>query len=151
ITMELIAGRTLTETIPAKGLPLGRFFDLAIPIADAVSAAHKRGITHRDLKPDNIMLGDDGRVKILDFGLVKLKEESAEGPMVTSLPTAELTMEGKIMGTIAYMSPEQAEGRPVDHRSDIFSLGVVLYQMAAGTQPFRGDTRMSVLTSILRD
>jgi eukaryotic-like serine/threonine-protein kinase len=152
ITMELIQGRTLTERIPAKGLPLAKFFDLAIPIADAVSAAHKHGITHRDLKPDNIMLSDDGRIKILDFGLVKLKEETAGDALATNLPTAAgLTSEGKIMGTVAYMSPEQAEGKPVDHRSDIFSLGVVFYQMATGKQPFQGSTRMSVLSSILRD
>jgi Tol biopolymer transport system component len=151
ITMELIRGRTLSELIPAKGLSLARFFDLSIPLSDAVNAAHKRGITHRDLKPDNIMLTDDGRLKILDFGLVKLREESAGNPMASHLPTANLTVEGLVMGTVAYMSPEQAEGKPVDHRSDIFSLGVVLYQMATGTQPFRGDTRISVLSSILRD
>jgi len=151
ITMELIQGRTLSQLIPPKGLPLSRFFDFAIPMADAISAAHKRGITHRDLKPDNIMLTDDGRVKILDFGLVKLKEEGAGAPMATSLPTAELTAEGRILGTAAYMSPEQAEGKPVDHRSDIFSLGVVLYLMVTGTKPFQGETRMSVLSAILRD
>jgi Tol biopolymer transport system component/predicted Ser/Thr protein kinase len=151
IIMELIQGRNLSQLIPPNGLPLSRFFDLAIPMADAISAAHKRGITHRDLKPDNIMLSDDGRVKVLDFGLVKLKEEGTSGPMATSLPTADLTAEGRIMGTAAYMSPEQAEGRPVDHRSDIFSLGVVLYLMATGTKPFQGETRMSVLSAILRD
>ncbi|MCI0410546.1 MAG: protein kinase [Acidobacteria bacterium] len=150
IIMELIQGRNLSQLIPPKGLPLSRFFDLAIPMADAISAAHKRGITHRDLKPDNIMLSDDGRVKILDFGLVKLQEEGA-GPMATSLPTAELTAEGRILGTAAYMSPEQAEGKPVDHRSDIFSLGVVFYLMATGAKPFQGETRMSILSAILRD
>jgi Tol biopolymer transport system component len=150
ITMELIQGRTLAQMIPAKGLPLAKFFDLAVPIADAVSAAHKRGITHRDLKPDNIMLSDDGRIKILDFGLVKLTETAGE-PVATNLPTNTLTSEGKILGTVAYMSPEQAEGKPVDQRSDIFSLGVVFYRMVTGRQPFQGDTRMSVLSSILRD
>jgi Tol biopolymer transport system component/predicted Ser/Thr protein kinase len=151
IIMELIQGRNLSQLIPPKGLPLTRFFDLAIPMADAISAAHKRGITHRDLKPDNIMLSDDGRVKILDFGLVKLREEGASSPMATSLPTADLTAEGRILGTASYMSPEQAEGRPVDHRSDIFSLGVVLYLMATGTKPFQGESRMSILSAILRD
>jgi Tol biopolymer transport system component len=151
ITMELIQGRTLSEMIPAEGLPLAKFFDLAIPIADAVSAAHKRGITHRDLKPDNIMVSDDGRIKILDFGLVKLREQPAGEPMATNLPTAELTAEGKILGTVAYMSPEQAEGKPVDHRTDIFSLGVVFYRMVTGRRPFEGGSRLSILSSILRD
>jgi TolB-like protein/Tfp pilus assembly protein PilF len=154
LTMELIEGRTLSEIIPSTGLPLARFFELAIPLASALAAAHQKGITHRDLKPANIMVTSDGRVKVLDFGLAKLAESAAgdaSESMLTATGTGAVTGEGKILGTAAYMSPEQAEGKPVDARSDVFSLGVVMYQMATGTQPFKGDTPISTITSILRD
>ena len=132
-------------------MPLDQFLRLAIPLADAVSAAHQRGITHRDLKPANIIVAHDGRVKILDFGLAKASDASASGEASTTLPTQQLTGEGKILGTVAYMSPEQAEGKPIDHRSDIFSLGIVLYEMATGQRPFKGDTNVSVMSAILKD
>jgi TolB-like protein len=150
ITMGLVRGKSLTELIPRNGLPLGKFFDQALALADAISAAHQQGITHRDLKPDNVMIGDDGRLKVLDFGIAKLREEAraADG---TQLPTATVTQEGKILGTVSYMSPEQAEGKQVDHRSDIFSLGVMLYQMATGQRPFKGDTSVSIISSIIKD
>ncbi len=137
ITMQLVEGETLSEMIPRQGFPLEKFFHLAIPMADAISAAHEHGITHRDLKPANIMVTNDGRVKILDFGLAKLREGdvAADGPTVVS--GDPLTGEGKILGTAAYMSPEQAEGKPIDHRSDIFSLGIVFYEMATGERPFK--------------
>ncbi|MFQ5700840.1 MAG: protein kinase [Acidobacteriota bacterium] len=151
ITMELVEGQTLTETIPRNGFSLGRFFELAVPLADAVAAAHAGGITHRDLKPDNIMVSKEGRLKVLDFGLAKLRESAPEAPARTQAPTVAQTEEGVILGTVAYMSPEQAEGKPIDHRSDIFSLGVVLYQMATGEAPFKGDTKVSLISSILRD
>ena len=128
ITMELVKGKTVTELIPKKGLPLNKFFDIAIPLADAVSAAHEKGIIHRDLKPDNLMVSDEGRLKILDFGLAKLKQEFAEEGL-SELPTRSPTQEGRILGTVAYMSPEQAEGKQIDHRSDIFSVGVLLYEL----------------------
>ena len=150
ITMELVEGRTLTEVIGGSGLPLAKLLEMAIPLADALAAAHQQGILHRDLKPDNFMVGDDGRVKILDFGLAKLREE-ATADTATQLPTQSVTADGRILGTVAYMSPEQAEGKQVDHRSDIFSLGIVLYEMATGKRPFRGETTMSTLTSIMRD
>ena len=130
---------------------MARLLALAIPLADAVSAAHQRGIFHRDLKPSNIMVGADGRPKVLDFGLAKLTEGTAASAGVSNLPTHELTGEGRILGTVAYMSPEQAEGRAVDQRSDLFSLGVVLYEMATGDRPFKGDSAVSVISSILRD
>ena len=150
LTMELVEGRTLHDVLPARGLPLDQLLALAIPLADAVSAAHERGITHRDLKPDNVMVTTNGRVKVLDFGLAKLKEDRAEGS-VTTLQAQQLTGEGRIVGTVSYMSPEQAEGKPIDHRSDIFSLGVMLYEMATGERPFKGDSNVSTLSSILRD
>ncbi len=111
LTLELIDGQTLADLIPDGGLPLDRVLNLAIPLADAVGAAHQRGITHRDLKPANVMVTSDGRIKVLDFGLAKLKEDVrlvAEAGM----PTAALTGDGRIVGTVAYMSPEQAEGKP---------------------------------------
>jgi serine/threonine protein kinase/tetratricopeptide (TPR) repeat protein len=148
-TMQLVKGKTLTELIPKHGLPLKKLFNIAIPLADAVSAAHEEGVIHRDLKPDNLMVGDDGRLRILDFGLAKLKPGFAEG--ASELPTQSATGEGRILGTVAYMSPEQAEGKKVDHRTDIFSIGVILYEMATGGRPFKGDTAASVISSILRD
>ncbi len=151
ITMELVKGKTLTELIPKKGLPLNKLLEIAIPLADAVSTAHEQGITHRDLKPDNIMVSDEGRLKILDFGLAKLKQEVAAEAPGSELPTEHRTEEGRILGTVAYMSPEQAEGKTVDHRSDIFSMGILLYEMATGERPFRGDTKASIMSSILRD
>ena len=149
LTLELVEGRTLDALIPAGGLPLDRILAYAIPLADAVGAAHQRGITHRDLKPGNVMIGDDGRLKVLDFGLAKLKESNAS--LAASLPTQELTGEGRIVGTVAYMSPEQAEGKPVDSRSDVFSLGVVIFEMATSQRPFKGDTQVSLLSSIIKD
>jgi TolB-like protein/Tfp pilus assembly protein PilF len=149
--MELVRGKPLTELIPRYGLGLGKFFTLSTALADAISAAHKRGITHRDLKPDNVMVDEEGRLKVLDFGLAKLREETLDVEGGTQLPTATVTQEGKILGTVSYMSPEQAEGKTIDHRSDIFSLGVMLYQMATGQRPFKGDTSISIISSIMKD
>jgi TolB-like protein/Flp pilus assembly protein TadD len=149
LTMELVEGQPLGDLIVKGGLPLARILPLAIPLADAVSAAHQKGITHRDLKPANVMVTADGRVKVLDFGLAKLV---AQAPLAaTGLPTTMETGEGRIVGTVAYMSPEQAEGRSVDQRSDIFSLGVLLYELATGERPFKGNTSVSLLSSIIKD
>ncbi|PWT84530.1 MAG: hypothetical protein C5B57_04635 [Blastocatellia bacterium] len=149
-TMELVDGKTLAEMIPRHGLNVSRILQIAIPLADAISAAHQRGIMHRDLKPTNIMVSSDGRVKVLDFGLAKLSDrEDVAG--ASALPTAHLTGEGRIIGTAAYMSPEQAEGKPVDHRSDIFSLGIILYELATGERPFKGDSNLALLSSIVND
>jgi TolB-like protein/Tfp pilus assembly protein PilF len=151
LTMELVEGKPLADLIVKGGLSLGQILALAIPMADAVSAAHQKGIAHRDLKPANVMVTADGRVKVLDFGLAKLTEPSLIEPAVSALATGAVTGEGRIVGTAAYMSPEQAEGKPVDHRSDIFSLGVMLYELATGERPFTGDTSVSVLSSIIKD
>jgi TolB-like protein/tRNA A-37 threonylcarbamoyl transferase component Bud32/Flp pilus assembly protein TadD len=150
MTMELIEGSTLDQGIPAGGLSLARFFDIGIALADALSAAHRKHIVHRDLKPANVMMTDDGNVKVLDFGLARtvapdvVRFEDA----VTSLG---LTADGTIVGTMPYMSPEQIEAKPVDHRTDIFSLGIILYELATGERPFRGDSSAGLISSILRD
>jgi len=151
-TMELVEGKTLTELIPPHGMSLEQLLHVGIPLADAVGAAHQRGITHRDLKPANVMVTDEGRVKVLDFGLAKLQEESpVDGLTVAATVSAPLTIEGRILGTVAYMSPEQAQGKAVDARSDVFSLGILLFEMATGERPFKGDTNVSVLSAILKD
>jgi serine/threonine protein kinase/sugar lactone lactonase YvrE len=149
MTMEFVEGRTLADLLPKGGMPLNRLVAIATQLADAVIAAHGRGIIHRDLKPANVIVMAGDRVKVLDFGLAKLREVTED--VAAALPTRELTGEGKIVGTVAYMSPEQAEGKPVDERSDIFSMGVILYELATATRPFSGDTSLSVLSSILRD
>jgi len=151
LVMELVEGRQLGEVIPSGGLTLDKLFGFAIPLADALAAAHDKGILHRDLKPGNVMVNEEGRVKVLDFGLAKLRERSDDQGDQTHLATDSITQEGLILGTAAYMSPEQAEGKTIDHRSDIFSLGVVLYEMATGNRPFKGDTNLSLLSSILKD
>jgi len=151
ITMEMVEGRTLLAIIPRKGLPLGETLKLAVQLADALSAAHERGITHRDIKPANIMVSPAGRVKVLDFGLAKLREDGQGDKSTTATGAAPATGEGRIVGTVAYMSPEQAQAAPTDYRSDIFSLGIVLYEMATGARPFVGDTNVAVLASIVKD
>jgi TolB-like protein/Tfp pilus assembly protein PilF len=153
ITMELVEGRALAELIPAGGLPIDRFFGLAIRITEGLAAAHGRGIVHRDLKPANVMVSDDGAVKVLDFGLAKLKA-GGEGADHTRMPTRtleELTADGRVVGTFPYMAPEQFQGRPADVRSDIFALGVTLYEMATGKKPFAGSSAVETASAILRD
>ena len=149
ITMELVAGKTLSASIPPSGMDLGSLLTAAIPLTEAVGAAHELGIVHRDIKPDNVVVSDRGVLKVLDFGLAKLTDDAPQD--ISSAPTALVTAEGRIVGTVAYMSPEQAEGKAIDARSDVFSLGVTLYQMATGRRPFAGETSLSTLTAILRD
>jgi len=151
LTMELVEGETLSEAIPPHGMGLERFFDIAVPLADALAAAHQKGVIHRDLKPANVMVTPDGVPKVLDFGLAKLADPVGEGADATQVRTTLVTQEGKIVGTFSYMSPEQAEGKPVDARSDVFSLGILLYEMSTGQRPFHGDSSLSVLSSILKD
>ncbi len=151
ITMELIEGRTLTQLLSKNGLSLNRLLEIGIPLADAVSRAHRAGITHRDLKPDNIMIDGEGRLRVLDFGLAKLQDPAAATQRTQIATVTSDTADGRVLGTVAYMSPEQAEGKEVDARSDIFSLGTILYEMAAGARPFHGETTMSTISAILKD
>jgi eukaryotic-like serine/threonine-protein kinase len=145
LVLEYVAGKSLTGPLPED-----RAVRLAIQIATAIEAAHKKGIIHRDLKPANIMVTDEGSVKLLDFGLAKLYEQDAS---ISSLPTADYpaTQEGVVLGTAAYMSPEQAQGQPADARSDIFSFGLVLYEMLSGKRAFTGDSTLAIMNSIVKD
>jgi eukaryotic-like serine/threonine-protein kinase len=152
LAMEYVAGKTLSVLIGRKGLQLQDALKYAIQIVDALAKAHSAGIVHRDLKPSNIMVTDDGLVKVLDFGLAKLTEQSLtyeSADTRTLRQEAAQTEEGVIVGTPAYMSPEQAEGKPVDARSDIFSFGAVLYEMLSGRRAFHGDTPISTLAQVL--
>src|SRR5260370_25175567 len=150
IVMELVSGRTLDRVIPRGGLKPAELLKYAIPVADALSRAHAAGIVHRDLKPGNIMIDDDGQVKLLDFGLAKLSDlHDASDAELTRRESPE-TEEGRILGTVCYMSPEQAEARRVDGRSDIFSFGSVLYEMATGKRAFMGNSKISTLAAILQ-
>lgn len=149
-TMEHIEGKTLAQSIPLDGLPLDDFVKIAVPLADALAAAHARGIQHRDLKPSNVMVTTEGRVKVLDFGLARLWEQDRTEAFAFK-PETTLTQAGLALGTLAYMAPEQLRMQATDHRSDIFSLGVVLFEMASGRCPFLGQSTAEVISSILRD
>ncbi len=151
IAMEYVAGETLDKLIGRKGLRVREALKYAIQIADALAAAHAAGVVHRDLKPTNIMVTPQGLVKILDFGLAKLT-----GPLDTDAYAETVhaeasphTEEGTVLGTVAYMSPEQADGRKIDARSDIFSFGSVLYEMVTGRQPFPGSSKLSMLSAVM--
>jgi eukaryotic-like serine/threonine-protein kinase len=149
LTMELVEGLSLDHLIPSTGLPVAQVIEIASALADAIAAAHEKGIVHRDLKPANVMVTTDGRVKILDFGLAK--DVSTSGSSGATLTAAGLTQAGLVMGTPAYMSPEQITGRDVDHRTDIFSLGVVLHEMITGRRPFDGSSAAELASAVLRD
>jgi serine/threonine protein kinase len=148
IVMEHVPGRPLDQVIPVNGLPLTQALTFARKIADALATAHQAGIVHRDLKPSNVMVTDAGDLKVLDFGIAKLVESADDSAPTRTVP---LTEEGTTVGTPAYMSPEQADGRKVDARSDIFSLGSVLYEMVTGRRAFVGESRLSVLAKVLNE
>jgi Tol biopolymer transport system component/predicted Ser/Thr protein kinase len=151
LVMEYVSGKSLDKLITPKGLPLAEALAFATQIASALAAAHAAGIVHRDIKPANVIVTAESQVRVLDFGLTKLMERgpSAEGDTVTQQPV--LTETGIVMGTVAYMSPEQASAQPLDHRTDIFSLGVVLHEMLAGQRPFRGKSQVETMHAIIND
>jgi serine/threonine protein kinase len=150
LTMELVEGQGLDEILTRDGLPPARVLDIGMAVCAALSAAHEKGVIHRDLKPANVRLTRTGFVKVLDFGLAKLSDKMSSSEL-DATQAAPITTEGAIMGTVPYMSPEQLRGVGIDARSDLFSLGVLLYEMAAGRRPFSGATNTDVISSILRD
>ena len=155
IAMELVEGKTLRKLIGGRPMLIKNALRVATEMAEGLARAHEAGVVHRDLKPDNVIVGSDGHPKILDFGLAKLRHvpsESSEKSLTqTSTVTASLTQEGKILGTISYMSPEQARGRESGTGSDLFSFGIILYEMVTGRLPFRGESNTDTLSAILRD
>ena len=149
IVSELLEGKTLRDRLNEGAIPLRQASAYALQIAQALVAAHERHIVHRDLKPENLFLTNDDRVKILDFGVAKLQAAVDEDRAIESLTT--VTKHGAVIGTVAYMSPEQLRAKPVDHRSDIFSFGAILYEMLTGRRAFRGETEVDTMTAVLRE
>ncbi len=152
IVSELLEGETLRDRLAGGALPQRKAIDYALHIAKGLAAAHEKGIIHRDIKPDNIFITEDGRVKILDFGLAKLTGPVDGVESQTEVPTRKVNTDpGAVMGTMGYMSPEQLKGKQVDHRSDIFSFGAILYEMLSGKRAFRGDSMAETMSAILRE
>src|SRR4030095_1936510 len=152
VVSELLQGQTLRQRINGTSLAQRKEIDYALQIVHGLAAAHEKGIVHRDLKPDNLFITNDGRVKILDFGLAKLTGAGNTELSQTSIPTRRVdTDPGKVMGTVGYMSPEQVKGRNVDHRSDIFSFGTILYEMLSGRRAFHGESAAETMSAILKE
>src|ERR1035437_6123520 len=149
IVSELLEGKNLRQRLAEGPVPVREAADYALQIAHGLTAAHERLIVHRDLKPENLFLTNDGRVKILDFGVAKLQAPADESRSIQSITT--VTKHVAMIGTVAYMSPEQLRGKPVDHRSDIFSFGAILYEMMSGCRAFRGETEVDTMTAVLRE
>jgi len=152
LIMELVEGRDLSTLVTPGGLPLAQVLDLAIPLADALVAAHEKGIVHRDLKPANVMVTHEGRVKVLDFGLAKLAQTDSDLQNTLAVTTGSpISAAGQMVGTAPYMSPEQIRGESMDARTDLFSFGVLVYELSTGNRPFTGETFADVSAAILRD
>src|SRR5262245_20156689 len=152
VVSELLQGQTLRQRISGTALSQRKAIDYALETARGLAAAHEKGIVHRDLKPDNLFITNDGRVKILDFGLAKLTGAGNTELSQTGIPTRRVdTDPGKVMGTVGYMSPEQLKGRQVDHRSDIFSFGAILYEMLSGRRAFHGESAAETMSAILKE
>src|SRR5438128_3088507 len=151
VVSELLEGETLRERMGGTAQPQRKAIEYALQVAHGLAAAHEKGIVHRDLKPDNIFITKDGRVKILDFGIAKLTQ--AEGSQSqTDIPTRRVdTGPGVVMGTVGYMSPEQVRGQAVDHRSDIFSFGAILYEMLSGLRAVHGESTADTIRAVLKD
>ena len=153
LVLELVEGETLADRIAQGPVPLGEAIAIADQIADALEAAHERGVIHRDLKPANVVLKPDGTVKVLDFGLAKAMEGvpgSSDPSLSPTITSPAMTQMGVILGTAAYMSPEQARGKPVDHRADVWAFGVVLFEMITGQRLHPGETVSDTLASVLK-
>ncbi len=152
LTMAYVKGQVLGDLISPDGMPVEQLLEVGAALADALRAAHEQGIVHRDLKPSNVMVDSGGRLRVLDFGLARVVEQTPESSELSTQTMEEvMTQRGMVLGTIPYMSPEQAEGKAVGPSSDLFSLGVVMYEMATGSRPFAGDSAVSLMSSILRD
>ena len=152
IVSELLEGETLRDRLHGGALPQRKAIDYSLQVAHGLAAAHQKGIAHRDLKPENIFITNDGRVKILDFGLAKLTGSGDADQSQTDIPTRRVNTDpGLVMGTVGYMSPEQLRGKPTDHRSDIFSFGAILYEMLSGKRAFRGESKAETMSAILRE
>jgi len=154
LTMELVEGRSLDQQLPPGGLPIARVFEVAIALDDALASAHKQGVVHRDLKPANLMLTPEGRLKVLDFGLARMSPPDTGAPHDASQAgpaAAPPTSVGAVLGTAPYMAPEQVRGEVADARTDLFAVGIVLYELVGGRRPFAGASFVEVASAILRD